>query len=133
MVDVVGIIRREVDGIANVPASLQAALDEVFTKAEAEVRQRAESSMTDELNDSAATLPLPSYGGTPSSGERAVKRAVRSADRVLRKGRREPTMDRDYLEGRYGIPKPKSPPKQRSMGRTKGGAVASAITAGPNA
>ena len=136
--DLVATIRNEVEKLEGVPQSLQNALDDVFSRAEAEVRQRAESSMTDELNDSAATLPLPGYGGN-ASGARAAKRASRSAERATRGGKppREPpnaaTMDRAYLEGRYGIPKPKPVPKQRSMGRVKGGAVASAMTTGPNA
>eukprot|EP01043_Picozoa_sp_COSAG02_P082801 COSAG02_NODE_20949_length_808_cov_2.159379_1_plen_169_part_01 len=137
--ELVASIRDQVEKLEGVPPSLQNALDDVFSRAEAEVRQRAESSMTDELNSSAATLPIPGYGGN-DSGVRAAKRASRSAERATR-GRlpapREPpnaaTMDRAYLEGRYGIPKPKPVPKQRSMGRVQGGKIASAMTTGPNA
>jgi hypothetical protein len=137
--DLVATIRNEVEKLEGVPESLQNALDDVFSRAEAEVRSRAESSMTDELNDSAATLPLPGYGGN-GSGVRAAKRASRSAARATR-GRQPPpreppnaaTMDRAYLEGRYGIPKPKPVPKQRSMGRVQAGKIASAMTTGPNA
>lgn len=135
--ELVASIREQVDRLEGVTPSLQSALDEVFSRAEAEVRARAESSMTDELNSSAATLPIPGYGGS-NSGVRAAKRASRSAERATRQQPpREPpnaaTMDRAYLEGRYGIPKPKPVPKQRSVGRVHGGKIASAMTTGPNA
>ena len=136
--DVVASIRTAVEGLEGVPHELQTALDDVFSRAEAEVRQRAESSMTDELNESASTLPLPGYGGN-DSGIRAAKRASRSAERATRASKppREPpnaaTMDRGYLEKRYGIARPAPQPKQRSVGRATGGKVASAMTTGPNA
>ena len=134
--ELVASIREQVDRLEGVTPSLQSALDDVFSR-EAEVRARAESSMTDELNSSAATLPIPGYGGS-NSGVRAAKRASRSAERATRQQPpREPpnaaTMDRAYLEGRYGIPKPKLVPKQRSVGRVHGGKIASAMTTGPNA
>ena len=81
--DLVASIRDQVEQLEGIPPSLQNALDDVFSRAEAEVRQRAESSMTDELNSSAATLPIPGYGGN-DSGVRAAKRASRSAERATR-------------------------------------------------
>ena len=112
--DVVASIRTAVEGLEGVPHELQTALDDVFSRAEAEVRSRAESSMTDELNDSAATLPLPGYGGN-GSGVRAAKRASRSAERATR-GRQPPP--REPPRDEWARPPPQRGEPDRGRGRS---------------
>ena len=69
--NIVSALRAEVEGLDKVPASLQQALNDVFDRAETEVRRRAEVDMQASLNDSAETLPLPGYL-RPSLGWRAA-------------------------------------------------------------
>eukprot|EP01047_Picozoa_sp_COSAG01_P039820 COSAG01_NODE_3312_length_6277_cov_34.667368_1_plen_825_part_00 len=137
VIDAVANLRREVEAIG-VPENLQASLDDVFARAEADARFRAESSMTHELNESASTLPLPAAAQRRLSSERATRRASRAAERAFKSAtaavpRESTTMDRAYLEGRYGIPQPQPQGRVRAVGRRQGGSITSAITARPNA
>ena len=143
--NIVSALRSEVEALEKVPASLQQALQDVFDRAEFEVKRRAESEMQASLDGSAETLPLPGYGrATPSydSGSSgggyggSNKRQSRSApNRGGGSGggrTRESSSDRAFLADRYGIPQPVPQGNQRQQGKPRVGKIASANNAKPN-
>ena len=138
--NIVSALRAEVEGLDKVPASLQQALNDVFDRAETEVRRRAEVDMQASLNDSAETLPLPGYGRAAAQDSYdsfrppAKQRASRSQgnNRNQQSAGRQNSSDRAFLAERYGIPKPAPQGNQRSQGKPRIGKIASAQNAKPN-